>query len=248
MTQPLSLTSPVRLDELIDAVVQAHALPLDQLSGAVMIAEHLDELGDSLLGHFVDQARRTGASWTEIGRSMGVTKQAAQKRFVPRPLGGASPGGSGGSDKSGAPGFARFTTQARNALVAAHNVAQETGGVEVTPAHLLLGLLTDTASPAVAALTAQGLTVDAVASAARATLPPPAAAAAVLVPYGGEAKAVIEACVGEADALGDAQVSGLHLLLALAAREGADGGDGVLRRLGFDAASAREAAGRTRTA
>jgi hypothetical protein len=37
-----------------------------------------------LIGHFVDQARRSGASWTEIGKSMGVTKQAAQKRFVPK--------------------------------------------------------------------------------------------------------------------------------------------------------------------
>ncbi len=28
---------------------------------------------------------KAGASWTEIGQSMGVTKQAAQKRFVPKP-------------------------------------------------------------------------------------------------------------------------------------------------------------------
>jgi hypothetical protein len=32
------------------------------------------------------QLRRSGASWTDIGRSMGVTKQAAQQRFVPREL------------------------------------------------------------------------------------------------------------------------------------------------------------------
>jgi hypothetical protein len=35
----------------------------------------LSEVADHLIGHFVDQAR-SGASWTDIGESMGVTKQA----------------------------------------------------------------------------------------------------------------------------------------------------------------------------
>jgi hypothetical protein len=103
MTQAVTLTSPVRFDELIETIACAHDQPLDQLSGAVLLAEHLGELADSLLGHFVDQARRAGASWTEIGRSMGVTRQAAQKRFVARPPGTTTSG------NSGAEGFARFT-------------------------------------------------------------------------------------------------------------------------------------------
>ncbi len=234
MTQPVALTSPVRLGELIDAIAAAHDQTLDQLSGAVLLAEHLGDLADSLLGHFVDQARRAGASWTEIGRSMGVTKQAAQKRFVSRPPGATTSG------NPGAEGFARFTGQARNALVAAHNLAQQAGNAEVTTGHLLLGLLADPASPAVACLSAQGLAVAAVASAIRAALPPPAAQVPALIPYDDAAKAVIEASVGEADRLGDAQVSGLHMLLALAAHEGQDG---VLRHLGLDAAAARDTAG-----
>jgi hypothetical protein len=238
MASEVTLTSPVRLDELIDVIACAHDQPLDQLSGAVLLAEHLDELADSLLGHFVDQARRAGASWTEIGRSMGVTRQAAQKRFVTRPPGATTFG------NSAAASFARFTQQARNALVAAHNVAQEAGNLEVTPAHLLLGLLTEAGSPAVAALTAQGLAVDAVASAARAALPPPAAQVPALVPYNDAAKAVIEASVAEADAMDEAQVSGLHLLLALAAHEEENG---VLRHLGLDAAAARGTAGQAGT-
>jgi len=239
MTQPRALTSAVRLGELIDAIASAHEQPLDQLSGAVLLADHLDELADSLLGHFVDQARRAGASWTEIGRSMGVTKQAAQKRFVARPPGGTTSG------NSGAESFARFTQQARNALVAAHNAAQEAGNLEVTPAHLLLGLLADPASPAVAALTAQGIAADAVASAARAALPPPVAEAPALVPYDGAAKAAIESSVAEADTMGDPQVSGLHLLLALATNEGEDG---ILRNFGLDADAARGTAGQAKTA
>ena len=79
------MTNPVRLDDLIAAVKKVHSEPLEQLADAVLVAQHIDEVADHLIGHFVDQARRSGASWTEIGRSMGVTKQAAQKRFVPRP-------------------------------------------------------------------------------------------------------------------------------------------------------------------
>ena len=87
----------VRLDDLINAITSVHSDALEQLQDAVLAAEHLDEVADHLIGHFVDQARRSGASWTDIGKRMGVTKQAAQKRFVPegdrrdRPRGGLQP-------------------------------------------------------------------------------------------------------------------------------------------------------------
>lgn len=80
MIDPLKITHPVRLDDLIEGIKKAHADALDQLAGAVLLADHLGDVADHLIGHFVDQARRSGASWTEIGRSMGVSKQAAQKR------------------------------------------------------------------------------------------------------------------------------------------------------------------------
>src|SRR6187401_3235280 len=82
MTEPVRPTNPVRLDDLIEAITKVHSDALDQLSDAVLAADHLGEVADHLIGHFVDQARRSGASWTEIGRSMGVSKQAVQKRFV----------------------------------------------------------------------------------------------------------------------------------------------------------------------
>src|SRR3954453_12413270 len=78
------MTNPVRLDELIESIKQVHDEPLEQLTDAVLAAEHLGEVADHLVGYFVDRARRSGASWTDIGRSMGVSKQAAQKRFVPK--------------------------------------------------------------------------------------------------------------------------------------------------------------------
>lgn len=94
------------------------------MTDAVLAAEHLSEVADHLIGHFVDQARRSGASWTEIGKCMGVTKQAAQKRFVPRAE-------ATGIDAE--QGFNRFTPRARSAVVAAQNAAHQARNAEITP-------------------------------------------------------------------------------------------------------------------
>src|SRR3954452_6045093 len=107
MTNPAQPTNPIRLDDLIEAIKKVHSEPLDQLADAVIAADHLGDVADHLIGHFVDQSRRSGASWTDIGRSMGVSKQAAQKRFVPKePLDPQQ-------------GFTRFTLRARNVVTAA---------------------------------------------------------------------------------------------------------------------------------
>src|SRR3712207_5894255 len=131
MADPVQMPPTVRLDDLISAIQKAHDQPLDQLTDAVLAADHLGEVADHLIGHFVDQARRSGASWTDIGRSMGVTKQAAQKRFVPRdePLDMEQ-------------GFSRFTPRARAVVVGAQELARSAGNAEILPAHLVLGLLT----------------------------------------------------------------------------------------------------------
>src|ERR1700744_5980101 len=92
------------LPELVDVVLSTDpdGDELARLTTAVLISERLGDLGDHLIGHFVDQARHAGASWTAIGASMGVTKQAAQKRFVP---------GAGDLAKDGT--FSRFTPRAK---------------------------------------------------------------------------------------------------------------------------------------
>src|SRR6476659_4699631 len=108
MTEASQISNNVRLDDLIDAIKKVHTDVLDQLSDAVIAADHLGEVADHLIGHFVDQARRSGASWTAIGQSMGVTKQAARKRFVPKDPGDPS-------DLEPNQGFSRFTPRARNA-------------------------------------------------------------------------------------------------------------------------------------
>jgi len=82
------------LDELVSRVRtdRPDGTALDHLTEAAAVAARLDELADRLVGHFVDQARRSGASWTDIGKSMGVTRQAAQKRFVPKESADVRPG------------------------------------------------------------------------------------------------------------------------------------------------------------
>ncbi|MFC4535618.1 Clp protease N-terminal domain-containing protein [Sphaerisporangium dianthi] len=227
--------TPVRLDDLIEHIKSNHAGggALQQLTGAVLLAEHLGEVADHLIGHFVDQARRTGASWTEIGHSMGVTKQAAQKRFVP---------------KDGEPfdptSFARYTDSARRAIVASQEEARQTGHGHIATEHLLLGLLREPESPAARAIVAQGVPLDRVREAALASLgPAPERAAgdegAGEVAFTSGGKKVLAITVREALRLGHAHIGAEHLLLALLGTEEAASAQ-VLTGLGVatDAAEA----------
>ena len=126
---------PVRLDDLIDYVKQQHpgSDPLQDLEHAMTLASHLGDVADHLIGHFVDQARRAGASWTDIGQHMGVSKQAAQKRFVSKTPEGL--------DYNLDAGFSRFTPRARKAVALAQDEARRGKHAAVQPEHLVLGLL-----------------------------------------------------------------------------------------------------------
>jgi hypothetical protein len=219
MTTNPRITASIRLDELIDAIKKVHPEPLDQLQDAVIAADHLGDVADHLIGHFVDQARRSGASWTDIGRSMGVTRQAAQKRFVPK--------GEGDLDPS--QGFSRFTPRARNVVTAAHDEGKTAGAVEGLPAHLVLGLLAEPEGLGAKALVAQGVSPEAVREAATAVLPPASAEVPELIPYGSDAKKVLELTFREALRLGHNYIGTEHILLALLEFEN---GEGVLSGLG----------------
>lgn len=220
MSEPTPIAYPVRLDELINAIKRVHPDVLDQLADAVLAAEHLGEIADHLIGHFVDQARRSGASWTDIGKSMGVTKQAAQKRFVPRAE--ATP-------LDPEQGFGRFTPRARGAVVAAQNAAHEAGNAEITPDHLLLGVLNDPAALATVLLHLQQVDADAIRAAV--TLPPSTGEPPELIPFSGPARKALELTFREALRLGHNYIGTEHLLLALLELED---GAGALHRCGVD--------------
>lgn len=213
------MTDSVSLDTLIRAIKSVHTDALEQLTDAVLAAEHLGEVADHLIGHFVDQARRSGASWTDIGTSMGVTKQAAQKRFVPK-------ADTAGIDPN--EGFARFTPRARTAVVSAQTTARDAENIEIGPEHLILGLLGDTESLAVAILAAQGVAPDQIRAAI--TLPAATGQALDLVPFSGPAKKVLELTFREALRLGHNYIGTEHILLALLESED---GDGPLHGLGI---------------
>ncbi|MGW1586217.1 Clp protease N-terminal domain-containing protein [Streptomyces sp. NPDC002386] len=226
-----NITASVRLDDLIAAIKKVHPEPLDQLQDAVIAADHLGDVADHLIGHFVDQARRSGASWTDIGRSMGVTRQAAQKRFVPKES----------ADLDLSQGFSRYTPRARNVVMSAHNEAVAAHHSEGRPEHLVLGLLAEPDGLAAKAITTQGVPLETVRQAAAAALPPAAEDAPDLVPYGPEAKKVLELTFREALRLGHNYIGTEHLLLALLEHEN---GTGVLSGLGVTKAATEEFVGR----
>ena len=219
---PARIANPVRLDDLITAIKRVHDEPLEQLTDAVLAGEALGDVADHLIGHFVDQARRSGASWTDIGKCMGVTKQAAQKRFVPR----AEP-----SPLDPNEGFNRFTPRARNVVVESQNAAHAAGNDQIGPEHLLLALLTDAESLAVKLLNGHG--VDAAAVTAVVTLPPRVDKMPALIPFSGPAKKVLELTFREALRMGHNYIGTEHILLALLESED---GRGPLHNLGVDKA------------
>ncbi|WP_413809322.1 Clp protease N-terminal domain-containing protein [Streptomyces sp. OE57] len=227
MTKPVGLTHPVRLDDLIEAIKKVHPDALDQLTDAVIAAEHLGEVADHLIGHFVDQARRSGASWTDIGKSMGVTRQAAQKRFVPKASGEPS-------DLDPSQGFGRYTTRARSVVVASQNEARAATNAEIRPEHLILGLLADPEGLAAKAIVAQGVLLDAVRQEATAALPSAADTMPALVPFDADARKVLELTFREALRLGHNYIGTEHILLALLEHED---GAGLLTGLGIDKAT-----------
>lgn len=219
MGSPAKITQPVRLDDLIDTIKHLHDEPLQQREDAVLTAEALGEIADHLIGHFVDQASRSGAAWTDIGKCMGVTKQAAQERFVPR---------TEVNPFEARDGFNRFTPRARNVVVESHNAAHAAGNDEIAPGHLLLALFTDPASMAVRLLNGHGIDTDGVTGA---VTPSGADQVPALIPFNGAAKKVLELTFREALRLGHNYIGTEHILLALLE---AEDGDGPLHSLGDD--------------
>jgi hypothetical protein len=222
MTQ---IKPPVRLDDLISAITQHEDDALSRLSQAVLLADHLGELSDHLIGHFVDQARRSGASWTDIGRSMGVTKQAAQKRFVTK------------DEPDPSQGFKRYTPPARSAVVASMNEAKQGGHPEIHPEHLALGVLDGPDNLALGALAAQGVDPGEARRALTAALPAAGGDVPALIPFDARARKALELTFREALRLGHEYVGTGHVLLALLEEE-PDGG--VLAGLGLSKAATEQ--------
>ena len=199
---------PVPLDNLIAYVKVLHPQdgPLVNLSDAMVVSARLDEQSDALIGYFVDQARRSGASWSQIGASMGVTKQAAQKRFV-RDL-----------VPEGQQLFSRFTQRARNTLGAAGRLA---GADRIGAAHLAAALPAEPEGLAARIIGRAGLTSEQIYAAVGAGPAAPAedadtdAAALRLLSFSDDGKAALKGTLKAALRLGHNYIGTEHLLLGI---------------------------------
>lgn len=54
---------------------------VEEFKDAIMAAHIVADEGRLDLQRWVDAARRTGLSWTDVGDALGISKQAAQQRF-----------------------------------------------------------------------------------------------------------------------------------------------------------------------
>jgi hypothetical protein len=117
---------------------------LDRLSTALVVIEELRSHGDRLLDRFVAQARVEGRSWTEIGQTLGVTKQAAHQRFLP-------------ADQANGGWPVHATDLVRAAMVSGQAEARAMGHNCLGTEHVLLGLLGQPDGLAAHALAAFGV-------------------------------------------------------------------------------------------
>lgn len=220
------LIETVRTDALTDDA-------LDQLAAASVAAAELNEVGDAVLGYYVDRARRSGYSWTDISTGLGVSKQAAHKRFATatRP-----------------PGSDHFTERAKRVLNNATEVARGLGHSYIGTEHLLLALYTEPDGVAAKVLTGAGVGREAVEEAVLRRVPRQDKTPEPPLPHTPRAVTVIEGTVREALLHGHNYIGTEHLLLALYADPVAPGGTSyrqggglaaeVLIDLGIDRAGA----------
>jgi hypothetical protein len=236
---------PVPLDNLITYVKTLHpdGGPLENVADAFAVSAQLDEQSDALIGHFVDQARKSGASWSQIGGAMGVSKQAAQKRFV----------SSRASDlMAGHPQpFSRFTPRAASVLASAGRLAAaqagtaESGQADNPPfgsAHLAAALLADPEGIAAKVIAAAGLSPEQVYAAVGAgpgsPVPDVDSAALLDLAFDPSAKEALKAALKAALRLSHNYIGTEHLLLGVLSAGGPAAG--ALSGLGLTQERAEE--------
>ncbi|MGH3720334.1 MAG: Clp protease N-terminal domain-containing protein [Pseudonocardiaceae bacterium] len=206
------------LDELITQTrQQASSLDhLELLASAACRQQELADLGDQLLDHFVQEARATGCSWSQIGTALGVSKQAVQQRhsalrsFI-------------GKFKEGVESlgnvFGRFTSGARQAVVLAQEQARLLRHDYLGTEHLLLGVLAEGEGIGAQALAAAGITLDDARSRIEEMTGCGQTTPSGRTPFTRRAKKVLELALREALHLGVNHLGTEHILLALL-REG----------------------------
>ena len=183
------------------------ALDDDPEVGLPAVTEMRDEL-EELERSQVSQALRSGWTWEEIGRALGVTKQAAHRKHGHRPLAPPPP------DET----HRLMTTEAaREAVFLARKEAAGRHDTLVGTDHLLLGVLQQGEGRAAEALAALGVTLQAARMQADqfATGTGASDADPEQLPLSKGARDALEHASAEVARRGDHQLGTEHLLLAL---------------------------------
>jgi hypothetical protein len=200
--------------------------PEEGLSAVAALRHHLDALEE----HHVELALRQGWSWSQIADQLGVSKQAAHRRYAARlrPRLEAAE-----SDDT----LHGITVQAREALEYAGQEAAAMGHPAVGPEHLLLALLRDDRGPAVEALEAVGVSFAAARREIRRLYGEPddgdgdGRSASAAAPISARAREVLERALREAAGTGEGAIGVEHFLLGLL-HDAQGGAVRVLERLG----------------
>jgi hypothetical protein len=187
---------------------------LARISEAHLRAQTLSDLGDQLVGHYVGQAKQAGASWSEIGDAIGVSKQAAQQRHAPA-------------------AFERFTDLNRHSIVLSQEAARTHKHDLIGTEHILLGLLGEPRGLAYEVLVAKTGSERGIRDAIEEAMPPAGKKAPRgHIAFRPESKEAIEQARRAAADLGHYWVGTEHLLLGLIRAEESRAAQ-ILRHLGF---------------
>lgn len=189
---------------------------LARVSEAQLRNQTLADLGDQLVDYYVGKAREAGASWSEVGEAIGVTKQAAQQRHTRN-------------------AFEGFTNLNRHSIVLAQEAARTHKHDTIGTEHILLGLLGEAQGGAYRILVAKAGSEQAVRDAIEAALPPAGETALRgHIAFRPETKEAIGQASRAAAELGTAWVGTEHSLLGLIRTEKSPAAK-ILRDLGFTA-------------
>jgi ATP-dependent Clp protease ATP-binding subunit ClpA len=203
-----------RLRELVEHTVRA-AQPTAALRAMTALREELHAFERLQVARALD----AGQSFSDVARALGISRQAAHRRYRDL-VGVALP-----DARSGRQERILVTTEARAAVTLAREEAHTLGAAAVGSEHLLLGIIRCRAPGVAGVLEARGVTLADARRSAQPTLvdgaPPPApvAGAAEAVTAGPRgissyARAVFEHALQAAVKRGDGYIGVDHLLLA----------------------------------
>ena len=232
------IDQPPTLQELVELVKSRTngGNELARLAEAAALSQELSTLTDQLLDHFVQQARESGTSWSQIGQRLGVSKQGAQQRFTGhskledlpdqlRELGAgleekfldkAQPA-AGGLLQRVRSSFKpqRFTSSARQVVIFAQDEARELHHPEIGTGHVLLGLLREETGVAASTLRSVGVTLESLREKMGQKLEGSELVPSGHLPFTAGAKAALETAMTESAGLRHNYIGTEHVLLGV---------------------------------